>query len=847
MTKSKPKESVNAASRSHIPGYDLLEELALDMRWSWSHCADKIWHQLDSALWELTHNPWVVLQTVSKEKLEATLVDPSFRRIVDDLLQMKQEQEEAETWFEKNHSNGPLSQVAYFSMEYMLSEALPIYSGGLGNVAGDQLKAAGALGLPVAAVGLLYQQGYFRQMIDKDGNQQALYPYNDPGQLPIVPLRKPNGEWLRIEVSFPGWSVWIRTWQVKVGRNRLFLLDSNDAANFPAYRAITSELYGGGPEIRLQQELILGIGGWRLLTELGIKPDVCHLNEGHAAFATLERARVFMQENEISFQAALAATRAGNVFTTHTAVPAGFDRFSPDLIEKYLIHYIKRLGISMHDLLALGRNNPNDNTEPFNMAYLAIRGSGAVNGVSRLHGKISRQIFEPLFPRWSQDEVPVGYVTNGVHMSSWDSVPSDELWTQMCGRDRWNWVLKFEETNLKSVSDVQLWKMRSESRRELIQYARKRLSRQLAARGCPLEEIEQAKHIFDENTLTLGFARRFATYKRPNMLLQDPERLFRILSNPRYPVQLILAGKAHPADKPGQALIQNWIHFIQSRPEARNHVIFLIDYDMLLTEKLVQGVDVWINTPRRPWEACGTSGMKVLVNGGLNLSELDGWWVEAYTPEVGWALGDGKEHGEDPFWDAAEANQLYNLLENEVIPAFYHRDKEGIPSDWIAKMRASMAHLTPRFSANRAVRDYTEQYYIPAAKRYHERETEKGIQGQYILNWKQSIAQKWPKVRFNEVKMTKKQDCHEIEAQVYLDGLDPDFIKVEVYANSLEDSKPFAQEMKLIRQLSGEANFYIYYASVSADRSEDAYTARIVPFFPGVAVPLEEDHILWQK
>lgn len=847
MAKLKPKESVNAANRSRIPGYDSLEELALDMRWSWSHSADKIWHQLDSALWELTHNPWVVLQTVSIEKLEVALADSSFRQIVDDLVQIKQDQEQSETWFEKNYSNGPLSQVAYFSMEYMLSEALPIYSGGLGNVAGDQLKAASALGLPVTAIGLLYQQGYFRQMIDVNGNQLALYPYNDPGQLPIVPLRKPNGEWLRLEVNFPGWSIWIRTWQAKVGRNRLFLLDSNDAANFPVYRAITSELYGGGPELRLQQELILGIGGWRLLNELGIKPDVCHLNEGHAAFATLERARIFMQENGLSFQAALAATRAGNLFTTHTAVPAGFDRFNPDLIEKYLIHYIQNLGISMHELLALGRKNPDDNSEPFNMAYLAIRGSGAINGVSRLHGKVSRQLFGSLFPRWPEDEVPIGYVTNGVHMPSWDSAASDALWTEMCGKERWNWVLKFEETNLKSKSDAQLWKMRSESRRTLIQYARARLARQLAARGSSIEEIEKAKHIFDENTLTLGFARRFATYKRPNMLLHDPERLFRILTNPRYPVQLILAGKAHPADKPGQALIQNWIHFIQSRPEARAHIIFLVDYDMLLTEKLVQGVDVWINTPRRPWEACGTSGMKVLVNGGLNLSELDGWWAEAYTPEVGWAIGDGKEHGEDPFWDAIEANQLYQLLEQEVIPSFYRRNKEGIPSDWIAKMRASMAHLTPRFSANRAVRDYTEQYYIPAARKFQERATEKGAQGQYIINWKQLLAQKWPKIRFNDVKMVKKQERYEIEAQVYLDGLDPDFVRVEVYANSLEDNKPFVQEMKIARQFSGEPNFYSYYAPVPANRSEDAYTLRVIPFFPEVAVPLEEDHILWQK
>lgn len=847
MAKPTSQQMADMTDRTQIPGYASLKELALDMRWCWSHSADKIWHQLDSDLWGLTHNPWIVLQSVSRDKLKAALADSEFSKIVHELVQRKETQDKSETWFQKHYPDSGLSNVAYFSMEYMLSEALPIYSGGLGNVAGDQLKAASGLGVPVTAVGLLYQQGYFRQMIDQNGEQQALYPYNDPGQLPITPLRKANGEWLRLEIAFPGWSIWIRTWEVKVGRNRLLLLDSNDPANFPAYRAITSELYGGGPELRLQQEMLLGIVGWRLLEALDIKPDVCHLNEGHAAFATLERARSFMQETGLSFQAALAATRAGNIFTTHTAVPAGFDRFPPELIEKYLARYVDQLGVSMQDLLALGRGNREDNAEPFNMAYLAIRCSGAVNGVSQLHGKISREIFGPLFPRWPEEEIPVGYVTNGIHMSSWNSTAADALWTDLCGKERWKWVLTFDETNLNKISDAKLWKMRCDSRRALIQYTRNRLSRQLAARGSPLEEIEQAKYIFDENTLTLGFARRFATYKRPNMLLHDPERLMSILTNPNNPVQLILAGKAHPADKPGKALIQQWIHFIQSRPEARAHIVFLSDYDMLLTERLVQGVDVWINTPRRPWEACGTSGMKVLANGGLNLSELDGWWIEAYTPEVGWAIGDGKEHGEDPSWDAAEANQLYTLLEQEVIPTFYRRDKEGIPLEWIAKMRASMGHLTPRFSANRTVRDYTEQYYLPAARKYHERKAEKGVQGQYIVNWKHLLQQKWAKLRFIGVKMDKKQSQYDVEAQVYLDGIDPDFVRVEVYANPLEGNKLFIQEMRLVRQLTGEDNSYIYFASVPNNRPESCYTVRVVPFFPDVAVPLEEDNILWQK
>ena len=843
---STPYQIVGVCERSNVKGYAPLEELALDMHWSWSHSADKIWQQLDPVLWSMTHNPWVVLQTISREKLEAALADPNFSQLVDEIVRNQDNQHLARTWFQQYYPQSSLKCVAYFSMEYMLSEALPVYSGGLGNVAGDQFKAASDLGVPVVAVGLLYQQGYFRQIIDKEGAQEALYPYNDPGQLPITPLRKPNGEWLRLEIPFPGWSIWIRAWQVKVGRVMLYLLDSNDAANFPTYRAITSELYGGGSDLRLKQEILLGIAGWRLLEALGITPDVCHLNEGHAAFAILERAKSFMQTTGLSFEAALAATRAGNLFTTHTAVPAGFDRFSPALIEQYLGYYAGTLGLSIYDLLALGRQNPEDSAEPFNMAYLAIHGSGAVNGVSLLHGRVSRQIFESLFPRWPQDEVPVKHVTNGVHMASWDSVPANELWTEMCGKERWDWSLNFKEKRMEQISNDKLWKMRSDARKMMIEYIRERLALQLAARGTSLELIEQAKHYFDENTLTLGFARRFATYKRPNMLLHDPERLLRLLTNPRYPVQLVLAGKAHPADMPGQALIREWIQFIR-RPEVRPHVIFLSDYDVLLTEKMVQGVDVWVNTPRRPWEACGTSGMKVLVNGGLNLSELDGWWAEAYSPEVGWAIGDGKEHGDDPSWDAAEANALYNLLEQEIVPTFYNRDPEGIPQAWLAKMRASMSRLTPRFSANRAVRDYTERYYLPAAKNYQARASDHGSQGLQIVNWKHALAQNWSKLRIGDIKVETKGDQYQFEVQVYLNGLDPNAVKVELYAEKSDNDGPIHEEMKRGRQLSGEVNTYVYSAWVPASRSERAYTPRVIPHFPGVAVPLETNQILWQK
>jgi len=847
MNKQTRVSKLNSFLPTEVDGFDSLAELALDMRWSWSHYADEIWMQLDPSLWDFTQNPWVVLQTVSRDKLEHLLADQSFRKEVDNLIQIKNQAAESPAWFQQNHPQTPLTCIAYFSMEFMLSEALPIYSGGLGNVAGDQLKAASDLGVPVIGVGLLYQQGYFRQVIDKDGAQQTLFPYNDPGQLPITPLRKPNGEWLRLEVVLPGYSVWLRAWHVQVGRVKLYLLDSNDAANFPAHRGITSELYGGGPELRLKQELLLGIGGWRLLVALGIQPEVCHLNEGHAAFVVLERARSFMKETGQPFQIALAVTRAGNLFTTHTAVAAGFDRFAPALIEQYLGGYAKKqLDITVHDLLALGRQNPDDSSESFNMAYLAIHGSGAVNGVSCLHGKVSRHLFEPLFPRWPQDEIPVGHVTNGVHMPTWDSAPADDLWTEACGKDRWLGTTNTLEQDIRRISDARLWQFRIAASKSLVEYARERLSRQLTSSGASPEAVDGAKHLFDPNTLTLGFARRFAIYKRPNLLLHDPERLLRLLTHTQRPVQLVLAGKAHPEDQAGQALIQEWTYFIR-RPEARPHVIFLSDYDMLLTEHLVQGVDVWLNTPRRPWEASGTSGMKVLVNGGLNLSELDGWWAEAYTPEVGWALGDGQEHGDDPAWDAVEAETLYGLLEREVIPEFYIRNKKGIPTAWVARMRESMARLTPRFSANRTVREYTEQYYLPAASAYRVRASDKGAMGKNLVNWQHTLEQKWAAMRFGEIKVETNGQQHIFEVKVYLNDIDPNAVQVELYADGINGSSPVRQEMKRGRQLVGAVGGYIYSVMVSATRPATDYTARVIPHCSGVAVPLEEARILWQR
>jgi len=819
----------------------------MDLRWSWNHCADELWRRLDPALWALTNHPNVVLQTVSREKIASVLADPDYCQLLDRLIQEKRQVAATPAWFQQKHPQAPLTCVAYFCMEFMLSEALPIYSGGLGNVAGDQLKAASDLGVPVIGVGLLYQHGYFRQVIDRDGSQQALYLHNEPGQLPISPVRKSNGDWLRLEIVLPGYSIWLRAWQVQVGRTKLYLLDTNDAANTPIHRGITGELYGGDSELRLKQEMVLGIGGWRLLTALGIKPDVCHLNEGHAAFALLERARNFMQDSGQPFAIALAATRAGNLFTTHTAVAAGFDLFSPAVMEQYLGRYAReKLGLSVRELLALGRRNPDDTSEPFNMANLAMRGSGAVNGVSQLHGRVSRHLFSPLFPRRPEDEVPVGHVTNGVHMPTWDSAAADEIWTEACGKGRWLGTSATLDADIRRVSDEKLWALRTTSRKSLVEYARESVGRQMAVGGAGPEAITRTQARLNPGVLTLGFARRFASYKRPNLLLHDPDRLLRILKNPQRPTQLIIAGKAHPADQAGQALIQEWTHFIR-RSDANPPVIFLADYDMLLAERLVQGVDVWINTPRRPWEACGTSGMKVLVNGGINLSELDGWWAEAYMPDIGWALGDGQEHGDDPAWDAAEAEALYERLEQEVVPEFYARNDQGMPIAWLARIRESMARLTPRFSASRTVREYTEQHYLPAATAYRTRAANKGAAARKLVDWHNELATKWGGLRFCKLNVDTKGEQHIITVEVSIKDINPDTIRVEVYADAQKGGSSVHLEMTRLRQLPGEAGGYIFSATVSSSRPASDYTARIVPHCDGLTVPLEAGWILWQR
>jgi starch phosphorylase len=827
--------------------YDDLVEIALNLRCSRDHQSDKLWESLDPDQWEATQNPLLIMQTVSQEKIDALLSNPDFQTILSKASEKEQAQAPSGEWFHKKFPDSPLKTAAYFSMEYMLNEIVPIYSGGLGNVAGDQLKAADDLGVPVVGVGLLYAQGYFRQEIDAEGNQIALYPINNPGLLPIKPLRMPNGRWLRFQIDLPGSKLWLQTWEVKIGNTKLYLLDTNDPANLASHRCITSELYGGGAELRLKQEMVLGIGGWRLLRAIGIAPEVCHLNEGHAAFAVLERARCYMEDHDVDFLTAMATTRAGNIFTTHTAVEAGFDRFAPSLIRTYLTEDAQlELGVSIDSILALGRENGANAEEAFNMAFLAVRGSGAVNGVSELHGVVSRKIFQSLFPRWPEPEVPIGYITNGVHMPTWLSEKAADLWDDVCGAECWSNKSVICDKDIRKLPDSQIWKLRTEARMQMIDRTRKRYARQVAEAGANTRDIAAAFRIFDANVLTLGFARRFATYKRPNLLLYDPARLERILSNRDRPVQLILAGKAHPQDKAGQGMIKQWIEFIK-RPGVRGRVVFLSDYDMLLTKHLAPGIDLWINTPRRPWEASGTSGMKVLANGGLNLSELDGWWAEAYSEDVGWAIGDRQEHGDDPGVDAAEANALYDLLENEVVPEFYERDSSGVPTKWTARIRESMARLAPLYSAGRSVAQYTENYYVPAAAAYLERAAEDGKLGFKILTWHERITSRWPRVRFGSVSTERIEQDQQVSVHVYLGELSPDDVKVELYTDVADKHDSPYVEMTRSQELIGSDGGYLYTARMPGYRPDEFYTPRLVPYFKGAHVPLESSLILWQK
>ncbi len=831
--------------RSLPPGLEGLNELALDLRWTWSHFSDRLWEQLDPEAWERTGNPYFILQSVSQARLEEAAQNPTLKHD----LRMWEEQRNRYLndpgWFGQTYPTSDLQRVAYFSMEFGLSEALPIYSGGLGILAGDHLSAASDLGVPIVGIGLLYQQGYFRQILSPEAWQLEVFPYNDPMSLPVMPVQHSEGGWLRVKLELPGRSLLVRVWQARVGKVTLYLLDSNDPLNTPKDRGITANLYPGGQEQRLLQEIVLGIGGWRVLDALGCAIDVCHLNEGHAAFAILARIRSFMVNTRQSFPVALAATRAGNVFTTHTPVEAAFDQYDPSLIRPYAQFLSTLVGVPVDQLLALGRRDASNTNEPFNMAYLAVRGCGGVNGVSQLHGQVSRNIFQPLFPRWPEIEIPVGHITNGIHVPSWDSQAADTLWTNACGKERWVGTLKDLCPLITKLSDETLWSFRVSQRVALIDYVRRRLVRQRQEHGASEELIEEARHAFDPNALTLGFARRFTAYKRPTLLLTDRDRFIRLLSDPQHPVQLIMAGKAHPHDEEGKRLVQTLAQFA-AEPALRNRVVFLEDYEMTLAQELVAGIDVWLNTPRRPLEASGTSGMKVLVNGGLNLSELDGWWAEAYTPNVGWALGK-IEPNLDGLPDAEEAAQLYDLLEYQIIPEFYERDHEAIPCRWIERVRTSMSQLTPLYSSNRMVREYVENAYLPASQAYHRRVADGGKLARELHDWQHRIQEHWTTLRFGDMQVIKIDEDWSFEIQVHCGSLEPEMVSVELYADRYLDSPSNRTVLDLKGPVSGLVNAYLYCGNASAIRPADHYTPRIVPTYLHAAVPLECREILWMR
>lgn len=825
-------------------GVEALVDLGLDLLWTWNHAADHLWQEIDPAVWARTGNPWLILQSVSWRRLEQLAQDPDFRAELDRLDQSRRDYLTGTEWFGASHPDND-TLIAYFSMEYGLTEALPLYSGGLGVLAGDHLKTASDLGVPLVAVGLLYQEGYFRQMLDARGRQLEVYPYNTPTSLPITPVRDENGGWLGVPIQLPGRAVVLRVWQVQVGRVALFLLDSNDPMNSPADRGITGKLYGGGGEMRLVQEIVLGIGGWRVLEALGLRPDVCHLNEGHAALVTLERARSHMHENRTDLWQAIWATRAGNVFTTHTPVAAAFDTFPLALLMEYGSHYAAELGVAPRELLALGREHPDDGNESFNMAFLAARTCGMINGVSRLHGEVSRRIFQRLYPRWPEREVPVGHITNGVHVPSWDSPWADEIWTTASGKERWRGSLALLTNAIQELSDEALWTFCGEERHDLVRYARRRLARQMGQRGASPEAVAQAENILDPNTLTLGFARRFAEYKRPNLLLTDPDRLARLLNDRARPVQLIVAGKAHPLDENGKRFIQAWTEFM-GRQDVRSRAMFLEDYDMVLAQELVQGVDVWINTPRRPWEASGTSGMKVLVNGGLNLSERDGWWAEACNcePEVGWSLGDGREHAE-PGWDAVEAEQLYRLLEQEIVPMFYRRDAQGIPREWVARMRTSMSRLAPQFSSNRMLREYVHDAYLPASAAFRRRTADSGRLAKELADWESFVRRHWHKVHMSNLEIQEMADGWSFSLHVYLGEIPPESVQVQLYAEPTEDDAAVPHAMECRSGIPGATHGYVYHCPVATARPASDFTPRAIAWHPEARIPAEVNLILW--
>ncbi len=832
-----------------------LKKLASNFRWTWHHESRDLFRSIDKDLWNaVEHNPIAFLNRIPEERLIRLAGDHVF---VSRLNQAADELERylaAETWFEKTYpGERDRTTIAYFCAEFGISEGLPIYSGGLGVLAGDHLKAASDLGIPLVGVGLLYNRGYFRQSLNHDGWQQEFYPQYDFYQMPLTLMRDEREEPIRIEVEFPDRIVTCQVWRADVGRVQLYLMDSNVLENQPSDQGITDTLYGGDEEMRIRQEMILGIGGLKALRAVGVRPSVCHMNEGHAAFLSIERIREFMQENDCDFRVARQVVVSGNVFTTHTPVPAGFDLFYPELLERYMGKSVAATGLAFNEFLRLGRIDPQNPAEAFNMAVLAMENANHVNGVSKLHAEVTRSMFGARWPNYPEDEVPVRAITNGIHTQTWVSQRMAELFDEHLGP---SWRRNPEHPEVwqavERIPDEELWSAIENSRGELVRFCRKRLQRSITRGAASKPEFGVVDAILDPRVLTIGFARRFATYKRATLMITDRERLKQILFHPERPVQIVVAGKAHPRDDAGKKLIQEISRFV-SYEGGRTRMVFLEDYDMQVARSLVQGVDLWLNNPRRPYEASGTSGMKVVPNGGLNCSILDGWWDEGFDPMVGWAIGDRSEIGDGGHQDWLDSRAFYHLLENEIAPLFYHRVENGVPRTWVQMVKRSIMKLAPQFSSNRMVRDYCTEFYMPAATAFR-RLSENGMErAKDALQWRDRVRAEWRNVRVVSVTDTAGKSnsvgsacC--IRALVDLVNLEASDVKVQALAGKVGPNREIVDsEIVELRRVGFEEGKHIFEGQILCGTpGYHGYTVRVVPSHPDVEIPSELGLVAWE-
>jgi len=830
-----------------------LNELAYNLHWSWDFEAIQLFRRLDRDLWlETNHNPVKMLGKIKQDKLSQALNDEGFMAQLNRVFEDLQDYLKRPGWFESNYEKFNTPKIAYFSMEYGLTECMPIYSGGLGILAGDHLKSASELGLPLVGVGLLYQRGYFQQYLNADGWQQETYPDNDFYNMPIKLELGSDGLPVMVEIEFPDRIVYCRIWRAQVGRVSLYLLDTNTPENNYSDRKITHQLYGGDNETRIQQELILGVGGMKALRKLDIHVHVCHMNEGHAGFMALERIRHRIASNNLNLDEASQIVKCGTIFTTHTPVPAGIDKFHPTLVEKYMRNIFSKSGMKKSDFLALGRFNPDDDSEAFNMALMALRTTANANGVSRFHGKVSRQMWQSIWPSVPLNEVPISHVTNGIHTHSWISHEMSELYLRYLGP---NWLKKPGDLTIwegvERIPDVELWRIHERRRERLVAFARRRLGQQLKRRGASFKEINNAYESLNPEALTIGFARRFATYKRATLVLRDMERLIKIMTDSERPVQFIFAGKAHPHDNGGKDLIKQIVHF--GRDESiRSHIIFLENYDINVARYLVQGVDLWLNTPRRPLEASGTSGMKVIPNGGLNLSVLDGWWCEGYDTDTGWAIGAGESYDDPNYQDEVESKALYDVLENEIVPLFYDTGTDGLPRHWIAKMKKSIMKLSPIFNTNRMVKEYTDTFYMKAYKNWKNLSADSFARTKELVKWKRFVNDHWHEVQIINAGVQKKEVevgfALKIEAEIKLGSLKPEDVTVQIYNGPLDGDYNIVDSNTDVMKYTGpvQDDLYSYEGFIPCDESGlFGYSVRIMPNHPDLTDQFGLEHMRW--